>query len=134
MAPTIATALGGPLAGTAVTVLSREFLGNDTATEDQIEAAIVSASPDQLIRLREIDKEFKRQMRSLNVDLARIAADDRNSARDMAIRGSSEHMRPQIIFSLLFIVGYFVLIGLFFWARSRLAIPTGIYFCCCSVY
>lgn len=117
VAPTIATALGGPLAGTAVGVLAKEFLGAETATEDQIEAAVVNATPEQLVRLREIDNAFKATVKSLNVDLVRIASEDRQSARNMATSGQPKHMAPQIMFSLIFVVGYFVLVGLFLTGR-----------------
>ena len=40
VAPTIATALGGPLAGMAVKTLSNVLLGHEGGTEDDVKAAI----------------------------------------------------------------------------------------------
>ena len=43
IAPTIATALGGPLAGTATKFLASSLLGKDEASESELEAAIIGA-------------------------------------------------------------------------------------------
>lgn len=85
VAPTIATALGGPVAGMAVKALSTALLGHADGTKDDITAALESATPDQLAAIRKVDNDFKVQMKSLDIDLVRIAAEDRNSARNMAI-------------------------------------------------
>ena len=83
VAPTIATALGGPVAGMAVKALSGALFGHDDATEDDIRTALANPTGDQLAALKKIDADFKIQMKSLDIDLERIAAGDRASARDM---------------------------------------------------
>ena len=85
VAPTIATALGGPLAGVAVKTLSSVLFGHENATEDQVSEAMATATPDQLAAIKKIDADFKVQMKSLDIDLERIAAGDRDSARQMQI-------------------------------------------------
>jgi len=85
VAPTIATALGGPVAGMAVKALSGALFGHENGSEDDIQAALANPTADQLSALKKIDADFKTQMKSLDIDLERIAADDRNSARQMAI-------------------------------------------------
>lgn len=85
VAPTIATALGGPVAGIAVKALSGALFGRDTATEEEIREALANPTGDQLAALKRIDADFKVQMKSLDIDLERIAASDRDSARNMAI-------------------------------------------------
>ena len=86
VAPTIATALGGPVAGMAVKALSGALFGHDSATEEEIQAALANPTADQLSALKKIDADFKVQMKSLDIDLERIAAADRDSARQMAIQ------------------------------------------------
>ena len=81
IAPTIATALGGPMAGGAVKMLSSILLGKDDGTEEEIEKAISTATPEQLTKLKEIDAKYKTDMAKIGVDLEQIAADDRDSAR-----------------------------------------------------
>lgn len=83
VAPTIATALGGPLAGMATKFVSNALFGHQDGTADDIQAALLNPSGDQLAALKKIDADFKVQMKSLDIDLERIMADDRASARDM---------------------------------------------------
>jgi hypothetical protein len=83
VAPSIATALGGPLAGMAVKTLSNVLFGHENGTDEEISNALQSASPDQLAALKKIDADFKARMKELDIDLERIAAGDRDSARQM---------------------------------------------------
>ena len=83
VAPSIATALGGPLAGVAVRTLSNALFGHEDASEQQVSEALATATPDQLAAVKKIDADFKVQMKALDIDLERIAAGDRDSARQM---------------------------------------------------
>jgi hypothetical protein len=83
VAPTIATALGGPVAGIAVKALSGALFGHENGSQDDIMTALANPTGDQLAAMKKIDADFKVQMKSLDIDLERIAADDRDSARDM---------------------------------------------------
>lgn len=83
VAPTIATALGGPVAGMAVKAISGALFGYDGASKDDIMTALANPTGDQLAALKKIDADFAVQMKSLDIDLERIAAGDRDSARDM---------------------------------------------------
>ena len=83
VAPSIASALGGPLAGTAVKYLSQAFFGHGNASAEELNDAMQNASPDQLVALKQIDADFKAKMAQVGVDLQKIAADDRKSAREL---------------------------------------------------
>lgn len=85
VAPTIATALGGPLAGLAVGAIGKIF-GIDSATQEQVAQAIAGASPDDLLKLKQAEIEFQKRMAELEVDLVRISAADRDSARQRQIQ------------------------------------------------
>jgi len=85
VAPTIATALGGPVAGMAVKALSSALFGHEDGTQEDIQTALANPTGDQLAALKKIDADFKVQMKSLDIDLENIAAKDRDSARNMAI-------------------------------------------------
>lgn len=101
VAPRIAGAIGGPLAGTATKVISRVLLGKDDAEEAEIAAAMATATPEQLVALKNADKEFE-------VAMAQINADDRADARLLArVKG----MWPQICLSIVYIVGFFGVMG-----------------------
>ena len=45
VAPSIATALGGPLAGMATKALSQALLGNEDGSEDDLQVALLASSP-----------------------------------------------------------------------------------------
>lgn len=59
VAPAIATALGGPAAGLAVASLSSLLLGKSGGSTDEIAAAITNASPETLVKLRELDLQLQ---------------------------------------------------------------------------
>ena len=103
VAPAIAAALGGPLAGVAVSMAGKALGLGDGATESDVEAAVLSGNPDVLVRLREVNTQFERDMKALDIDLERIHAGNQASAREMA----KTNMLPQIVLSFVFIGGYF---------------------------
>lgn len=109
VAPTIATALGGPLAGMAVKTLSNVLLGHENGSEDDVKAALEGASPETLAQLKQIDAEFKVRMKELDIDLERIAAGDRDSARKM--QTTTQDWVPRML-ALLITVGFF---GILVW-------------------
>ena len=104
VAPSIATALGGPLAGVAVRTLSNALFGHEDGTEQQVSDALSSATPDQLAAIKKIDADFKVQMKALDIDLERIAAGDRDSARQM--QQNTKDSTPKIL-------AYFITFGFF---------------------
>lgn len=92
IAPTIGTALGGPLGGVAGLALTK-VLGLDEASardEKVLEAAIQGASPEQLMGLKTADQDFALQMQKLGFEniqaLEAIQAEDRASARDREVK------------------------------------------------
>ena len=104
VAPTLATALGGPLAGVAVKTLSAALLGHEQGTEQEVTAALEKASPEQLAAIKKIDADFKVHMKELDIDLERIAAADRDSARKMQI--ANQDWVPRML-AFLITVGFF---------------------------
>lgn len=81
LAPTLATAMGGPLAGLAVKTLSNVLLGHEDGDADAVSAALQNATPEQLSDVKKIDADFNVRMKELEIDLERISAGDRDSAR-----------------------------------------------------
>lgn len=71
VAPALGTALGGPLVGTAVKVLGEKLLGNADATEADVAKAIEAGlPPESIVKLREIDADFKLKMESAGLEEA----------------------------------------------------------------
>jgi hypothetical protein len=99
LAPTIATALGGPLAGGAVMALESVFgitAKPDASTDDRqstLAAAISGATPEQLAAMRSKDQDYALAMAQAGFKdtetLASLAVQDRASARAMQISTKS---------------------------------------------
>jgi hypothetical protein len=81
VAPTLATALGGPLAGVAVKSIAGKLLDRPQATEEEVQQAVLGADPQTLVRLKELDIEFKKFTTDAGIRLEQIDADDRANAR-----------------------------------------------------
>ena len=109
IAPVIGGALGGPFGGVAAKVLSEKLLGKPDGTEEELENYIVNANPEQLAELKKIDNDFKVRMRELGFKEEELHVRDRESAREMA----KVNMKPQVVLSVLYTLGYIFVLGIF---------------------
>ncbi len=87
IAPTIAAALGGPLAGLAVEAVSKAIGIDPKDVTKAIADGKLSADQIALIKQAEIAMAAKAQ--ELGLDFAKLAVDDRVSARDMQSKTNS---------------------------------------------
>lgn len=109
--PTVATALGGPFAGMAVSWIGKTLLGDEAAAPGDVAQAVQQAlmTPDGAARLREIDTAFQLKCREMEIDLEKVHAADRDSARKReATTGDS--WTPRLLAGLT-TAGFFGLIG-----------------------
>ena len=102
IAPTIATCLGGPLAGLAVTSLAKVFGVPTSDVQSMIASNKLSADQIALVQLEEI--KFKEQTQALGLDFERLSVEDRKSARDMQV-GTQSFIPPML--SVLVTGGFF---------------------------
>jgi len=108
IAPTIATALGGPLAGMAVAAVSKAIGVAPEEVQNVISAGKLDAS--QVAAIQQAELELKKQAQEMNLDFAKLANDDRKSARDM--QSVTKSFIPPVL-ALLVTLGFFgILIGL----------------------
>ena len=110
VAPTIAAALGGPLAGMAVQALGNALLGKPDATAADVSAAMLTATPDQMLALRKEEDAFKQHMADLDLDMARINAGDRDSARQREVK-AADSWTPRLLAAGV-TVGFFGILAL----------------------
>lgn len=89
VAPTIATGLGGPLAGLATKALSEALLGTPDGTEDQVAQAVLGANPEQLLAIKNADQEFAKEMKRLDIDLEKTYVADTSDARHVFAENKS---------------------------------------------
>jgi predicted lipid-binding transport protein (Tim44 family) len=81
VAPSLATAIGGPLGGMAMQAVASALGLPTDSSEKDVEKAAASATPDQLLALKKADNDFAIRMKELDIDIERISASDRDSAR-----------------------------------------------------
>jgi len=80
IAPTIGTALGGPLGGAAMQTISA-VLGVDPEPK-KIAAAMAQATPEQLAEIKKAELDFEARMKELDVDVFRLETQDIQHARE----------------------------------------------------
>jgi len=108
VAPGLATALGGPLAGLAVQSISTALLGKPDGTDDEIEVAMQTGGMDSLVKLKQVENDFVVKMRELEVDVERIHQTDRASARDRQVKTGDK--TPAILAAVI-LIGFFGILG-----------------------
>lgn len=105
VAPMLGAALGGPLGGLAVSAIG-QALGVDDKTAESVKAAILGATPEQLLALKQEENRFAEHMAELGYkdveSLERIAADDRASARSMVV-ATGDVWTPRLLAALVVI-------------------------------
>ncbi|MBA4357964.1 MAG: hypothetical protein C0405_09600 [Desulfovibrio sp.] len=108
MAPAIGAAIGGPFGALAGAAVNAVFGLGEDATEQAQAEALKKATPEQLLDLKEADSKFKLDMERLGVDLARIDAADRASARQ---RETTLRDWVPAVLAVSVTVGFFGLLG-----------------------
>lgn len=108
VAPTIATAVGGPAGGMAVKLITETLGLKKKATDQEIYEA-VQTNPDALVKLKDAEYAFKKHLSDNDVKLADIAAKDTDSARKRQI--ALKDKAPAVIAGVV-IIGYFGLIAI----------------------
>lgn len=83
IAPTVATALGGPLAGIAVSAVSKA-LGISEETRENVFKALQAGqmTPDQIAALKQAEMELQKHEKELGFRFAELDVRDRESARN----------------------------------------------------
>lgn len=107
IAPTIATCLGGPLAGMGVALLEK-VLG---ISSDKVMDAVNSGklTSDQVAQIKVAEIELKKQEEQLGLNFEQLAVEDRKSARDMQVGTKSKI--PSAL-AILVTIGFF---GILVW-------------------
>lgn len=112
-APMLGTALGGPVVGTATKVLSQVLLGKEDATEDELSLAIQNASPDDILKIKTAENDFKVQMKELDIKEKDLVFGDKRNARAMNMKTKAK--TPAILAYLLTAMVAGMVYGLMRW-------------------
>jgi hypothetical protein len=107
LAPTVASAVLGPLGGVAVAAIG-EILGIDNATTVQISKAFEDGkiTPEQLAEIKKMELRYQNEEKERGFRYSEMEFKDRDSARQLA----KVDMRPQMVLSVIYTVGYFTLL------------------------
>ena len=110
VAPTLAGALGGPLAGAAAETLSRAVLGDAAESPPRaLEERLLARDPAALLAARAAETEFRKAVLEAQRKAERIAAEDRASARERQVALKD---RTPAILGFGVITGFFGVLGI----------------------
>jgi hypothetical protein len=108
IAPTIASCLGGPLAGLAVEAVSKAIGVDPSAVQDTINSGKLTA--DQIASIQAAEIQLKAKAQEMNLDFEQLAVQDRKSARDM--QTTTKSFIPPLL-ALIITLGFFgILVGM----------------------
>lgn len=106
IAPTIATALGGPLAGMAVSAVSKAIGVDEKEVGDLIANNKLTA--DQIAQVKLAEIELQKQAQELGLNFEKLAVDDRKSAREM--QATTRSIVPPALAAIV-TLGFFGILG-----------------------
>lgn len=100
IAPTVATVLGGPLAGLAVKTIG-DAIGMDEPTQAKIEKALTGShlTAEQILAIKNADQALIVKLKELDIDVQKIAAADRDSARKREV--DTKDWTPKILAAVI---------------------------------
>jgi hypothetical protein len=108
IAPTIATAIGGPLAGLAVDAISKAVGIDPKDVNKTIAEGKLTA--DQIAQIKTAEIAMAARAQEMGLDFEKIAVDDRKSARQM--QSTTQSWIPGIM-AIAVTIGFFgILVGL----------------------
>jgi hypothetical protein len=110
IAPTIATALGGPLAGMAVSAISKAIGVDPEKVGDLISSNKLSAEQIAQVKLAEI--ELQKQAQELGLNFEKLEVEDRKSARDM--QSVTRSVMPPLLAGAVTVGFFSIMVMMFF--------------------
>jgi hypothetical protein len=109
VAPELAGALGGPLAGRVTSILARALLGQDDAGEETLARALETAGPETLRAIALAGYAFEEAKLEAATEARRIAQADRANAR---AREKAVKDRLPAVLAVSVVVGFFCILAL----------------------
>ena len=111
IAPVLGTALGGPVGGAALSVLSQTILGKTGGTEEELAQVLAGGlKPETMLALKEADQKFQLEMRRLDLESDKAAIDNTKDARsrDVELAKTGHRNYRQDVLAYGAIAGFFV--------------------------
>ena len=113
LAPTLASALLGPLGGVAVAAIGK-IIGVDDATTKDITAAFQDGklTPEQLSAIKALEMQYANDEKERGFKYSELEFKDRDSARNMQ---ASQHSYVPAVLTYLLTVGFFGILMMMFY-------------------
>lgn len=121
IAPTVASALGGPLAGMAVAAISKAVGVEEGKVQDLIASNKMSA--EQIAQIKVAEIELQKQANELGLNFEKLATDDRKSAREMQI--ATRSWVPPLLAAAV-TIGFFAILGGMMFGKMSVADNTAL--------
>lgn len=139
IAPVLGTALGGPLAGQAISMLGQALGLGDNAAESDVAAAVTTGrlTGEQLVAIKAAENDFSVRMKQLDIDVLKInqAADaavlaDTSDARHIFGEHENVFVLGCIILGAFAVLMGLVLTGLFYLMTGKVQVDPGVMTAC----
>lgn len=114
VAPALATALGGPLAGAAVSSIASKVLGNPDASADEVASALAGPmTPELRAKIVDAETTLKIESRKLDTEDRRIDADVEKRYLDDVndARKAHGHDRDIMVMGASVLIGWLLITG-----------------------
>ena len=114
IAPGLAHALGGPLAGAAAAEISKAIFGIENVDEDLLVDAVATPTVEQRVALRKAELEFRAALHAADIEALKLANEDRASAR--ARQSAMGDWAPTVL-GCAIILGFFIVLAAMVWKK-----------------
>lgn len=113
VAPTAGAMFGGPLGGLAGNIIAQKLGADQTADPERaVEDAVLGQKPEVIAQLRQAEMDLQKHLADNGIDLERIAAEDRASARAREI-ALKDHTPAILAYGVT--VGFFGTLAFLLW-------------------
>lgn len=125
VAPTIATAIGGPFGALAGVLLSK-VLGTPEKDDKAVEAAITSGNPELLLKLKEAEQNFTLEMEKIGIQKDQLVYTDiaNARAREIALKDPTVGRLAWTIIGGFLVVSTAQIVGIMGWPEIMAKVPS----------
>jgi uncharacterized membrane protein YeaQ/YmgE (transglycosylase-associated protein family) len=124
LAPMLGTAIGGPFGALAGAALS-QALGTPPDDQKATEAALLSANPETLLKVKEAEEAFSIRMRELGISEQQLVFTDIADARKMqtAVRDPTVPRLAWLVIGGFILISAVELVAMMVWPERVTALP-----------
>jgi hypothetical protein len=124
IAPTLGTAIGGPFGALAGSLVS-SALGSGASDDKAVETALVNATPETLLKLKQSEQDFRAKMAELGISEEKLVYDDvaNARAREIAVKDATPAKLAWTIIGGFLAISIAQIISIMGWPELTAKIP-----------